>query len=236
MSSRHSAHDLARLRQLINDSRTAVATTPFSTGFASLDRLLPSGGLLRGSLVEWLSEAPGSGAGLLALAAAIEAQGSGKSLVVVDRQRQFYPPAAAAWGLDLSQVLVIRPTSDIEEHWAIDQALRCEQVSAVMAHPASLDDRVFRRLQLAAEACGSVGLLVRRRPRRQERSWASVRWLVEPRPSPRSWRLRVQLLSCRGRCGTDERQAEIDLQEWVERFDATHSRHLAAQLARSTAG
>jgi protein ImuA len=229
MPSRHSAHDLARLRQLINDSRNVVATTPrFSTGFASLDRLLPSRGLLR--------EASGSGAGLLALAAAIEAQSSGKSLVLVDRQRQFYPPAAAAWGLDLSQVLVIRPTSAIEEHWAIDQALRCEQISAVIAHPASLDDRVFRRFQLAAETHGTVGLLVRRTPRRQERSWASVRWLVKPQPSSRSWRLRVRLLSCRGRCSANESDVEIDLQEWVERFHATHSRHLASQLARSTAG
>lgn len=91
------------------------------------------GGLRRGAVAEWLSAAVASGAQTLALLAAREACREGKSLIVVDRQRRFYPPAAAAWGIDLSRLIVVHPASEAEELWAIDQALRCRGVAAVWA-------------------------------------------------------------------------------------------------------
>src|SRR5262245_17967650 len=54
-----------------------------STVSPALDRLLPTGGFKRGTLVEYLSPASGSGAGTLALAAAREACQEGKALIVV---------------------------------------------------------------------------------------------------------------------------------------------------------
>src|SRR6476469_4976749 len=113
---------------------------PVSTGSLTLDRLLPAGGLQRGTLVEYLTPASGSGAGTLALAAAREACRDGRAFVVLDRpilarsasegnrSGHFYPPAAAAWGIDLSQMLVLRPDSDADALWALDQALRCPGV------------------------------------------------------------------------------------------------------------
>src|SRR5438046_2055876 len=137
---------------------------PISTGSPALDRLLPSGGLRRGTLVEYLTSAAGSGAGTLALAAAREACREGQALVVLDRQvggdgtrnvpaTYFYPPAAAAWGIDPAKLLVLRPASEADALWAFDQALRCPGVGAVWATCDRLDVRDFRRLQLAAE-CG----------------------------------------------------------------------------------
>src|SRR5262245_7863255 len=95
---------------------------PVSTGSGALDRLLPTGGLRRGMLVEYLKLTSGCGAGTLALAAACEACRDGGALVVVEetltrsgsegrRAGHFYPPAAAAWGINLSAILVLRPAS-----------------------------------------------------------------------------------------------------------------------------
>lgn len=236
MLSPAAAADLQRLRRLLSQSHADwSSSTHFSTGFAALDRLLPSGGLLRGSLIEWLSASPGAGAGLLAVAAAIQAQRPGNVVVVIDRERRFYPPAAAAWGLDLSSAMLVHPANFHEEQWAVEQALRAEHVAAVIAHPPRLDARTFRRFQLAAEASGAVGLLVRPASARPERSWAAARWLVEPQPSLTSWRLRIRLLHCRGRCAAESAAAEVDLDEWITRFDATHACHLAPELAHSTA-
>src|SRR5688572_28208661 len=95
-----------------------------STGSPPLERLLPGGGLRPGSLVEYLSPGAGSGAGTLALAAAREACSDTRTLVVVDRSRTFYPPAAAAWGIDLVRTLVLHPADDAAELWSLDQALR----------------------------------------------------------------------------------------------------------------
>src|SRR3954451_17717658 len=58
---------------------------PVSTGSPALDRLLPAGGLRRGTLVEYLTSASGSGSGTLALSAAREACHQGRAFVVLDR-------------------------------------------------------------------------------------------------------------------------------------------------------
>jgi hypothetical protein len=164
-------------------ARRRNTTAVVSTGYAVLDRFLPQRGLHRGTLVEWLVREGGSGATTLALAAARQACGETGTLVVVDRRRTFYPLAAAACGIDLSRLLVVRPQHDRDESWAIDQALRSGGASTVLAWPEKLDDHLFRRLQLAAEAGETLGLLLRPARALAEPSWAEVRWLVEPLPS-----------------------------------------------------
>src|SRR5436190_5686311 len=156
--------EVARLEM----SRPPEDERPISTGSPVLDSLLPAGGLRRGTLVEYLTAGPGNGAGTLALAAAREACQEGRALVVVENggsagasPSRFYPPAAVAWGIDLSALLVLRPGSKADAVWALDQALRCKGVGAVWAACDRLDVRDFRRLQLAAECGGTVGLLIR---------------------------------------------------------------------------
>jgi protein ImuA len=150
-----------------------------SAGCAALDRLLPEGGLRRGWLTEWLG-VEGGGAGTLALIAAREAARQGGALVVMDRWRRFYPPAAAGLGIDLETTIVIRPPSAKDELWALDQVLRCGGVAAVWAPLENVDDHAFRRLQLAAEAGGVLGLLVRPANVRGKPSWSDVQLWVEP--------------------------------------------------------
>ncbi|MEZ6102235.1 MAG: hypothetical protein R3E01_25135 [Pirellulaceae bacterium] len=70
-----------------------------SSGCVALDRLLPGGGFATGQLVEWLGEGWGSGVGTLAFWMASRAVGEGRALVVVDRQRKFYPPAVVYRGV-----------------------------------------------------------------------------------------------------------------------------------------
>jgi hypothetical protein len=74
----------------------------------------------------------------------------------------------------------------------------------VLAWPEKLDDHLFRRLQLAAEAGETLGLLLRPARALAEPSWAEVRWLVEPLsslPSPEgiaSRRVKLSLLRSAG--------------------------------------
>jgi protein ImuA len=222
---------------LAGAGRAAVET--FSTGVGPLDRRLPRQGFSRGSLVEWLVDAPGAPAALLALSAAREAQRDGGAVVVIDRNRGFYPPAAAAWRIDLASLIVVHPQSEADERWALDQSLRCEHVAAVLAWPRRIDDVTFRRLQLAAESSGAVGLLVRPAAAQREPSWAEVRLLVAPRPATSGgWRLNLTILRCRGstlvsRDAVAERAAELALEinDTTGDIHEAHPRHLAPQLA-----
>jgi len=191
--------------------------------------MLPAGGLRRGTLVEWLGDAKGSGAATLAVMAAAEACRGGKSLVVVDHGGEFYPPAAVRLGVAPNRLIVVRITtnerqSKVDCAWAFDQALRCSGVGAVLAWPEKIDALEFRRWQLAVEKSGALGLLVRGASDRKEPSWADVRLLVEPFRRAESVvqshaeiceyesvsrRLTIHVLRCRG--GVDNRSVDVEI-------------------------
>lgn len=226
------APTIEHLRQQI--ARAEVSThkrgdTPLSSGWTPLDDILPDRGIRRGALIEWLSAGAGSGGATLALGSAVEACRDGGALVVFDPDGWFYPPAAARFGVELERLVVVQPASAADAAWALDQALRCPGVAAALAWPERLDARDFRRLQLAAESAGTVGLLVRPAAVRHEPSWADVRWLIEPRPGAGDAdrrRLRVHLLRCRGGAADCSIDVELD--------DETRTLHLAEPLAAAT--
>ncbi len=213
-----------------------------SSGCPALDRLLPQGGFRRGSLVEWCAASRGSGAGTLALLAAREACRSGGTLVVLASASSsakggsagcsaagFYPPAAVVWGLDLSQLLIVRPRKKADELWALDQALRCPAVAAVWSPLRELDSRAFRRLQLAAEQGRGLGLFLRPAAARNQPSWADVRLLVQPLAGEATnRRLRVEVLRCRG--GRAGARVELELDEGLGEVREAPRRMIAAPL------
>ena len=212
-------HLLQQLRRQLGRWEQGMPTDDaivFSTGTPAIDRLLPGGGLRYGMLVEWLSALPGSGAATLSLLAAREACRAGGTLVVVDRRQTFYPPAAVAWGIDPRRLIVVRPRSRRDELWAAVQALRSPAVAATWAAIDRLNDRAFRRLQLAAQAGRTLGLVLRPAGARGQPSWADVRLEVGARdwglgtgksrqcPSPQPLapsplrRVHVRVLRCHG--------------------------------------
>ncbi|MEC9148663.1 MAG: hypothetical protein VX470_07470 [Planctomycetota bacterium] len=177
-----------------------------TSGFPALDQVLPQGGLEAGSLVEWLSQGPGSGTLPLALQMARQVCGERGLMVMVDRTHRLYPPALETWGFSLQRLLWVRPESVEDERWAVDQALRCPGVSAVWCSMGALDSRWLRRFQLAAETGGTLGLLERPRTVRGQPSWADLQIVSRPRPCLRA---------------TQERASH----EW-------HARHVARHATR----
>ena len=162
------------------------------TGLMSLDDALPHGGVPRGAITEILSNAPGVGAMSLAFRIArrcsltepaTSTPNDHGRIVFVDTPGDFYPPAAWLHGIDPARLIVIRPTNERDAFWATDQSLRCSAVTAVIASLEKIDDRQSRRLQLAAESSGCVGLILRS-SRRVSHSFAAVRLLVEGVDNP----------------------------------------------------
>jgi protein ImuA len=234
---------LAELLDSAGVGKRRAAAGIFSSGCLALDQALPQGGFTRGSLVEWLSADAGGGASLFAIAAAHQAQRAGGAVVVIDRDFGFYPPAAMPWGLDLASTIVVHPRSEADERWALDQALRCEHAAAVIAWPRRLDGRTFRRLQLAAEASGATGLLVRpAAAARREPSWSHVRLSATPRPAASGgWQFALQLLRVRGapvsRGPRGERvQIFVDVDPVSGEFHEARPGDLAAEVVRAAPG
>lgn len=161
--------------------RKTTTTEVWSTGCRDMDAILPQGGYQPGSVIEYLRRTPACGASHLAFAAAAAAmKASGGFLVVVDPAQHFYPPGLVGHGIELSKVIFVRPECLADTIWAVDQSLRTSAVAAVVAETNCLDDRAARRLQLAAQRGGGLGLLLRGAASRGAPSWAEVQWVVKP--------------------------------------------------------
>jgi hypothetical protein len=153
---------------------------PPPLGIAPLEKLLPEGRLPAGSLVELLSASEGAGTWTLALVMAKHVCGADRVLVVVDGQDCFYPPAAARLGIDLDRSIVVHPRNRRDTVLAMNLSLRCSAIGAVVGAIDPLSTLDARRLQLAAEAGGSVGFLFRPRRALRTPSFANLRLMISP--------------------------------------------------------
>jgi len=146
-------------------------------GLPDVDAVLPGGGFPRGALAE-LSGGPASGKTAVALSL-FAALGSEGLVAYVDGRGEIYPPAAAARGVDLARLLVVRPGAAepaqgaaggrraprpwLSGLWAAELLLASGAFAAVAVDvpaPRAFEgaDSAARRLQAAAERGGAVGL------------------------------------------------------------------------------
>jgi hypothetical protein len=206
---------LQQLQYLMRDFQPVVAAkageSSVPTGWEQLDSILPHGGWRSGQLVEWLGEVKGGGVGLLGLWSAWQVAQRGGVLVVLDNTDKFFPPAAATLGIHLSRMLVVSPQGKADFDWTLDQVLRCRAVGAVWVHLSKIDNRAYRRLQLAVEQSGVFGVLVREQKYLQNPTWAHLRLCATPLAGQGNWRFRVEVVRAVG--GTAGASCELEFME-----------------------
>src|SRR5471032_1722085 len=168
----------------LKDASAAPARPVWSTGSSSLDARLPGGGWPTASLIEVLLDETGLGEVQLFLHALVACQRSTTPgsdapwLVWIAPPHEPYAPALAQQGIELGRLLVVRPNTATEALWAAEQALSSGVCAAVFLWLKGTDDRWLRRLKLAAEAGGALGVLFRPERHRFESSPANVRLLM----------------------------------------------------------
>jgi len=143
-----------------DDCAPEPATLP--SGFAALDAALPGRGWPQGALTEVLLEREGIGELRLALPALARVQAQGRDVVWIAPPHRPYAPALAAAGLDLARFYVVRCRDAQDALWAYEQALRAPECGAAFAWLTARDDRLLRRLQVAAREGRTWGVLWRR--------------------------------------------------------------------------
>jgi len=103
-------------------------------------------------------------------------------IVWVGGAGQVYPPALSYFGIAPERVLFVRVYKEKEILWAVEEALKCETISAVIGDLPDINLASSRRLQLAVEHSGVACFLLRHRPR--EKTTACVtRWNIRSLPS-----------------------------------------------------
>jgi protein ImuA len=219
-------------------------------GWPVLDGAL-GGGFVRGAVHEFLAPVEGAVGQVLAWRVAVRALGrgvvsdrgiegapfkssgttessdsEGRWLLYIDTQLDLYPPAVAQWRVPLGRLLVVRVGSLREALWVCEQALHCRALAAVILPVRTLDAHVSRRLQLAAEAAGGLGLLIRREGGGGA-SFAASSLQVVPHPG-RAGVTRVEVTVLRVREG---RPGEPLLLEWTDASDHVYSPAVSADGA-----
>jgi len=175
-----------------DDCAPEPATLP--SGFPALDAALPGRGWPQGALTEMLIEREGIGELRLALPALVRVQTQKRDVVWIAPPHRPYAPALAAAGLDLARFFVVRCRDARDALWAYEQALRAPECGAAFAWLAAHDDRVLRRLQVAAREGGTWGVLWRRPGQHGSATAAPLRLSL----SPGQGRLVVRVLKRRG--------------------------------------
>jgi protein ImuA len=198
-------------------SSEAIDTTKaFRTGLQKLDALPPGQAFARGAVHELLMP-PTMGramfpAMMLARCAAMPRSHSIDNwqltigncqlfspIICCDPAAALYPPAIAALGISLDQLYLLHPQTLADQTWAIAECLRCTGVGAVVANVNRLSRVEARRLQLAAERGGAVGILMRPAGNASSEYAAATRWLVTPAAGERTvQRWRMQLIHGHG--------------------------------------
>ncbi|MCH4091864.1 ImuA family protein [Acetobacter sp.] len=164
------------------------AVLPF--GVREIDGKLPGGGLTLGAL----HEVAGGGNDALNTAAAgqfaagIAARTRGKVLWIVMRQDLFAPALDQA-GLAARRVIHVEAGSEADALACFEEGLRHGGLGIVVAEVGRLTMTASRRLQIAAEGTGTIGIALRRWRRQTEAAdfgqptASTTRWRVSVLPS-----------------------------------------------------
>lgn len=164
-----------------------------STGIAPVDASLPGRGLALAAVHE-LQGPAASGFALHLLAAGLSEDDCILWCVPEGRRDHLYGPGLWQRGIDPRR-LVVAVCRDREEMlWTVEEALKSGAVAAVVAQMEKdqwrggrasgkpVDLTASRRLQLAAEAGGGLGLILSEGGDALGPSAAATRWRIEPAP------------------------------------------------------
>ena len=174
----------------------AVRREAVSLGLPGLDAALPEGGLARGAVHEATGEAAG---GFAAMAAGRLAGPVLWCRDAADRS-MLYGPGLDAYGLGPARVIVAHCRERADLLWAMEEGLRTKNLAAVIGEPpGTIDLTASRRLQLAAETGGGLGIVVNAKGGFAASALES-RWRIDPAPAGDAVRprWRVALERCRG--------------------------------------
>jgi protein ImuA len=167
----------ARLARLDRSERAGTGPI-LSLPFAGIEGVLPGGGLARGALHELCgaperASASGFAATLLGRLAVDD------HVVWISPRDDLYGPGLLEFGLDPARLIVVRTRGRDARLWALEEALRSPGLAAALAEVDRLSLTQSRRLQLAAEAKGVTGFLIRPPAAQQIPSAAFTRWRIE---------------------------------------------------------
>jgi len=157
----------------------------FSLGMRPVEEAFPNGVFPTGAMHEFLAANQDEAAARCGFTAAVV----GKLMqdrgvcIWIGRKMEVFPRSLAQFGIGPERVIFITPGSETQVIWAMEEALKCEGLAAVVGNIRDIDLTASRRLQLAVEQSRVTGFILHERSRQVAPVAAVARWRITPLPS-----------------------------------------------------
>jgi protein ImuA len=179
---------IARLRQQLNPLQ-GVRSTLNGIGVAQLPGpqklAFPNDLLSFGAVHEFICngtpEAAATSGFLSALLATLMKNGG--VTIWISAQRNLFPPGLVIFGIQPENIIFLDLQKTKDMLWALEEALKCSGVAAVVGEIPELSFTSSRRLQLAVEHSGVMGFILRNNPRNLTTTGCVTRWKISSLPS-----------------------------------------------------
>lgn len=188
-----------RVEPLVSMEQRFTRTVPVSS---EIDSVLPFHGLPLGCVHEVQSRGQACGIAFASLLASRILAPNGQ-MVYVAPDSSFRPLGLLPYGVPPERWIHVTTRNALDSAWTVLEALRCPQVSAVLAVIQRADLTLCRRWQLAAEGGGATGFLLTDTAFKSSIASVITRWQITSIPAPAGatfeepcWT--VDLTYCRG--------------------------------------
>lgn len=106
----------------------------------------------------------------------------GATAVWISPSHKIFPPALKCFGIDPHRVVFLQVKKEKDISWAINEALTCSSLSAVIGDLPEMNITASRRFQLSIEDAGVGCFILRRNPKNLLTTSVS-RWHIQPLPT-----------------------------------------------------
>ena len=101
----------------------------------------------------------------------------------ISASRTLFPASLKRFGVEPNKIIFVDLKDERDVLYAIEEALKCKQIAAVIGEIKNIGFKESRRLQLAAEQSRVTGLLIRHQPRIINTIACVSRWQITSLPS-----------------------------------------------------
>jgi protein ImuA len=157
-------------------------------GLGILNASFPLGNFPLGAVHEFISTGPESAAATTGFISGLmgSLMKKGGAVVWISSGRRIFPPALQQFGIHPDRIIFIDLQNEQDLLWAMEEALKCSGLAAVIGEINDLSFTTTRRFQLAVEQSRVTGFIIRLNPRNLQTNACVSRWKIKPLPT-QSW-------------------------------------------------
>jgi len=183
----HNNHIISELRNevLKLEGFKSINSPSLDLGLGPIKKAFPNASFPLGCVHEFLSEKSENEAatGGFITALLTSMMSSHGAVLWISPSRMVFPPALKSFGVEPDRFIFVDLQKENDVIWAMDEALKCAALTAVVGEVKDISFTMSRRLQLAVEQSQVTGFVIRKNKRKPGPTACVSRWKISSMPS-----------------------------------------------------